>query len=307
MKELLPYTMLVEHDYVPRPPYYARVHTRSDLEQIRQCVPVYLQGMSGVILLIRDFIGVGYKWICVHANLDEMYANRHRDLYFLYAVLSRRLALPRTLDELLRLHHNYPVKPHGGPTFVDAASTCLPLGHAGLMYTRTGHMGTSTDLRALCRLVTCHGQVTRVPPDVPGVGRHLVIQMDRETSRWPPHVCVRHPDTLSAQHGETHWDTVTLFHLPGADDVQLRAFPDDRQLSGRIHTIWTHVTQCLPHRSHTIICSDEHLSEARMMTYLHALRVQYNGCVLVPPRFVIPVHTVIRTTETLLLHGVLCS
>ena len=43
--------------------------------------------MSGVILLIRDFIGVGYKWICVHANLDEIYANRHRDLYFLYAVL----------------------------------------------------------------------------------------------------------------------------------------------------------------------------------------------------------------------------
>jgi hypothetical protein len=303
MDEILPYTMMSIREHIPTPPHYATIHTRTDVEHIRHCLPSYLQGTHGIVMRIQEFLGYGFKWVCIHANLAAMHTHRHRDAYFVYSVFSRRLALPQTVSDLVRgthaCAHGY-LRMH---TYVDTAARCLPLGRPGLFYTRTGHMGTSKELAAVCRLVRCPGRVVAGHHQFSRTGRHLVVTSEHCPSVWPAHVCVRTASTLGPDEYATHWDTVVLFHLPGADTTQYGTFPDARHLSGCIDTVWADVHHSLPHRSHTVICTGEVLSEARLLTYLHVLGVCYHGILLVPRQFVLGTFLLIRVTETLLLNG----
>ena len=307
MDEILPYTRMSVLEHLPSPPPYVSIHTRTDVEQIRHALPHYLHGSAGVVALIQAFLGTGSKWVCVCANVAAMQIHRHRDAYFLYAVFSRRLALPRTVPELLQ-HASVPGRPlasGAGPTYVDTAARCLPLGRPGVFFTRTGHMGTSAELAGVCRLVRCPGHMVHTRPELPSTGRHLVVTGEHTPSAWPAHVCVRSPSTLSQADRDTHWESVVFFHVPGAGTTQYRSFPDARHLSGCINAVWADVHHCLPHRSRTLICTRESLSEACLLTYLHVLGVCFHGKNVLPRQFVTPLFLLVRVLETLFLNGVL--
>jgi hypothetical protein len=300
--EFLPFTMMDVTKFIPRPPIYAAIQVRSVDEHVHHCLPRFLQGTTGVVHLIASFVGYGYKWTRVVGNWRSAYANRHKDLYFLFSVLSQRLPLPTSMGALRCFQ---PVPPRHRE-YIDLGSRLLPLGSSGLYYTRTGHLGTPSDLKHLIRIVQCNGYVTSQRPTMSNIGRHVVVTQ-RKVSGFPSSIRVISMDRLhdlSQEDQETAWDTVVLDHLQPTQLSEYAAFPDDRHLSGSIASSWVLLDRMFSRRKTTIVWTGLPVCERSLLDYMYLLRITYRKERFIRARYIRDCMALCRVAETMLVTGI---
>ena len=300
--ELLPWTMMTTTSFLPRPPSYAVVQEHSLQEHLLTIVPASLQGTQGVLDLIATFVGVGYRWCRVLGQWKDAYVNRDRDLYFLFSILSRRLPLPTSMEELRCSHRD----PPSHQTLIEAGTRFLPLDSSGLYYTRTGHLGTLTDLQRLTRVVRCGGYVTRRQPTLPAMGHHAIITTRPQWS-YPSSVVRIHPDQLPYVDQDRAWDTVILDHLQPTPASVCVSYPDARHVSGHIAPLWVRIEQVFGRRKQTIIWTETSLSEPCLLEYMYLLQTTYQQCRFISIQYTLPRSVVRRVAETFVLEGIVTN
>jgi hypothetical protein len=312
---ILPFTMMLPLETsIPKAiPHYATIQIRSTSDHVRAVVPTYLQGTDGIIRSIASFIGTKYKWVRVLGDIDQVYLNRNKDLYFLFWICSHRLPIPKSFNDLRSPGYQWCHSGVGRRTHcVDTGSQMLPIGQSGLYYTRTGHLGTTEELSRLIRTVSCKGFVTLVQPVLPTIGNHVIIT--RRPRYWADTSYtgrVVHVDTVpQLDPGIIHWDSVVLdldSIRPSPSCCSVLYFPDHRHVSGSIDAEWVRIhTTLLQRTTMTIVYTEVPPSSTlHLLEYMFLLQTMYRGERFIGADFTQERHSVMRVAETMLLAGMI--
>ena len=301
----MPFTMLHRDVSIPREPAYLTIQIRTGVEQVLSIVPPYLQGTTGVIQLIVSFIGTSYKWVQVKGDVTRMYANRNRDLYFVFWICSHCLPIAHTLTGL-RSH----VAHRSGSrrlTCVDKGSQMLPLGQHGLYYTRNGHLGRRQELAHLIRTVSCRGYVTTIQPLLYNTGgRHIVLT--RRVGHWSPsavgNTVVVHVDHITHMDPTIPWDYVVLDNIRLSSQSKCYLYPDSRHLSGKIAHDWLLFDQYFSNRKKTIVYMESLSTDVDLVDYMYILQTRYRGEQFIGNTYTRERASVVRLAETMILEGI---
>jgi hypothetical protein len=298
--------MLPLKSSVPQEPDYLRIQVRTVLEHVQSIVPTYLQGTVGILQLIASFIGPSYKWVQVKGDVIRMYNERSdRDLYFLFWLCSHLLPIPDTLTEL-RTCRTY--KGTRRMICVDKGSQMLPIGHDGLYYTRTGHMGQRQELIHLIRTVSCRGYVTQHQPVLPGAGGHHIV-ITRRVGHWTPSVgnntVVIHVDQVTQLDPNIPWDSVVLDNIHPSTISSYYLYPDTRHLSGKISCDWVLFDTYFKHRTKTIVYTESKSTDINIVDYMFLLQTRYRGETFITATYTMERSSLMRVAETLILEGII--
>lgn len=305
---LMPYTMLPVCTSILKEPLYTQIVIRSTAEHVQSILPRYLQGTSGITQLISSFIGSAYKWVRVMGDMDRIYANRNTDLYLLFWVCSHRLPIPDCIDDL-RSHWYRP-----GTTMtrrrthcIDKGSQMLPVGQGGLYFTRTGHLGTPTELARLVRSVVCNGYVTATRPLLQTTGRHvLVTNRPLYWANCPAVYTIIGVEHLHSLDPSIAWDSVVLDQIRPSSPSVCYAYPDHRHLSGSISPDWLYVHSAVSKRMQTIVfVAQLPATTLDILDSMYLLQINYRGMQFIGDRFNQERVSFFRLAETLLLEGLL--
>jgi hypothetical protein len=297
--------MLPLHESVPRSSTCVTIQTQSVYEHVCSIIPPSLQGTKGVIQLITTFIGTTYKWVRVIGDIDQVYANRHVDLYFLFWVCSHRLPIPYSLDTLRS--NWYRTDTARRLVCIDKGSQMLPVGKCGLYYTRSGHLGTSEDLSRLIRTVSCRGYVTTIEPELPRLGVHAIVtnRPHHWVDRTSNNICIIHVDDVHTLSPDLYWDCVILDHIKPSTPSVCYRHPDDRHLSGSISPDVIRVDNAFHMRKRTIVYAESPESTIDLIECMFILQTFYIGELFIGKKFTRAYASFVRLTETMLLEGIL--
>jgi hypothetical protein len=285
---------------VPRGPDYMTVQIQYVNEHVHSILPSFLQGTSGLIQLISSFVGNEHKWIYVSGDVSVLYKNRDADTYFLFWVCSHRLPIQQTLRPQCQ---HIPV--HRRRACIDKGSQMLPLGHTGLFFTRTGHLGTSKELSPLIRTLSCRGYVTRVKPVLPKIGRHLVIT--RDTDNWkhaPRNTLVMHMNAIHHLEPGIQWDTVILDNIQSSVSSVCAFYPDARHVSGSICATWVALDNLLLFRQMTIVYVRYPVTDIDIVDYMFITQTRYRGEKFIGTTYTQERSSIMRVAETMFLDGI---
>ena len=297
---IIDHIMIPRSISVPRGPDHLTVQIRYVDDHVHSILPSFLQGTPGVIRLISSFIGNAHKWVYVSGDVDLLYKNHDRDLYFLFWVCSHRLPIQETLYSL-RDHSSV----HRRRVCIDRGSQMLPLGHNDLFFTRTGHLGTSKELSPLIRTLSCRGYVTRVKPVLPSVGRHLVITPEPHEWEHVPHgtIVMNMDHIYQLDHG-IKWDTVILDNIQAPVPSVCKRYPDDRHLSGSISTTWVSLDNLLLLRQMTIVYVRYPVTDIDIVDYMFLTQTRYRREQFIGSTYTQERTSMIRVSETMFLDGI---
>ena len=292
--------------YIGHVPAYARTSERDVTAQVLHTLPLYLHGSREIIHLIVQFLGDGFKWVSVRANLEELYTNRVRDTYFIYTVFSLLLPTERTIQGMLDTHRGHVFPRRDAPEYTDTCTQPLPVKDTTFHFTRMGHIGTLEHLATVRRTVVCHGHLSNDSRNV-FMGACLVITTNPR-SDWPANCVVRTVAELTRADFSRLWQSVVLDEILDEDRLDPVAFPDGRHLSGCIEDVWVRLRDLVHGDCRVIIQTRARLTLGRLLSYLYIMRVEFGATLLIPQRhFTVATSVLVRVTETLLLNGVLHS
>lgn len=308
MTEILSYTMVLKNVSTMSIPEYATVRTRTAREHVYETLPRYLQGTGGVVDLIATFLGTSYIWMSVVCDLDCLYKNRNRDLYFVYDMFSRRLPMLPSLMETAYAFtmSNEDCRAPVGCIYTNVYTKPLSLGR-DLYYTRSGHLGYKTELHRLVKVIMCHGYVTSSCPTLPTSGHHAIVTYRNRIHTWrhvPPCVQVIALEELSSVDTNLDWDSIVLDGIEPSVPSTLGVFPDSRHLSGRICREMTLIDRTFPRRYKTIYCTKT-LSESKIIDSMFILQTTYEKDRFIPESFTVSRTRVLQVAETMFLNAVI--
>jgi hypothetical protein len=296
---IMDHVMLPSTISVPRGPDYMTVRIQYVNDHVHSMLPSFLQGTSGIIQLISSFVGNAHRWIYVSGDVSLLYKNRDKDMYFLFWVCSHRLPIPKKTLQSQCQHSRRRI------VCIDRASQMLPLGHNGLFFTRTGHLGTSQELSPLIRTLSCRGYVTRVKPVVPTVGRHLVITHEPTSWDYVPYgTMVMNMNHIHHLDPSIQWDTVILDNIQAPVPSVCALYPDDRHLSGSICTTWVFLDSLLLMRKTTIVYVRYPVTDIDIVDYMFITQTRYKREQFIGSTYTQERSSIMRVAETMFLDGI---
>jgi hypothetical protein len=286
MQTILPYTFFdrVSHLSSLYTPSYVRMNIQSTRERIVDTLPGHLHGSNGLINMIYDFIGLDGYWVKVDADIARMGGERHNTIFFLFNVLSRIDPVPTTLH----IPNQLPIvrRPRHS---CELASEQIPyiFNHDGTICryyrTRTGHIGTESELKGVTSSIVFHGALSYDRPNQQDIhGRCLVVVADKtKDTYWKQSNSLQVIDSSQSHLGDVHYDTIILDNVYAfVSTLSKDQLHPSFELRGMIYPTslsWITRLNC----NNIIQVCSKTPSVHDVITCLYTLNTERNGCKLV--------------------------
>ena len=284
-----------------RVPPYATIRTRTTFDHVLSILPPYVRGEPGLVRLVTAFVGTHMDWVQIRCDLRQLVQHRERDMYFVYYSLTNRLPLSPSLMAASDVY----VRRSGAHSHAPNVYT-HPLHLSGdVYYTRSGHIGSWSELRCRSREVEwCGHMIYTLPCPEPGM---VVVTTRRRAVAWRE---VGFETVAAIEDVGGGWPTeATVLVIDGAAipaQTSLYAYPDGRHLSGTMTDVLQRIDRIT--RQSTMVLYDsatKPMTDQWIVDCMFLLQVTHDGRRLIADSFTHPRSTLIQIAETLFIHGVL--
>lgn len=302
MFEIVSFVAIDRHntEYIHVPPY-ATIQTRTTFEHVLSILPPSVRGEPGLVRLVTAFVGTHMDWLQIRCDLKQLIQHRERDMYFVYYSLTNRLPLSSSLMTASNLY----IQKSGTHSRAPNVYT-HPLHLSGdVYYTRSGHIGSWSELRCRSRDVEWYGHVIcTLPCPEPGM---VVVTTRRRTVTWRE---AGFETVVTVEDVGSGWPTgATVLVIDGAaipTQPSLYAYPDGRHLSGSMTDTLQRIDRIA--RQSTMVLYDsatKPMTDQWIVDCMFLLQVTHDGRRFITDSFTHLRSTIIQIAETLFIHGIL--